>query len=163
MSTEEGPTGPTETSSSDLVSTGPTGDTEIIPIFSLTGGTPEPPRILLSDLLSDVSVLQQQESADRVAFSVLNAPNLSEIRTKMTAWVAGGMQGPCDLVRITMTPPNVCSDGVSRNFFDYIVFVSGKSLAEHIQTFQSILPDFEVGYRCSRSEVVICVVRVKVS
>lgn len=159
-----GPTGMTgpieETGPTGM--TGETGPTGSIYLMDLSGGTPPPPRILLSDILGQVSVLQQQESTDGSAIAVLNTPNLDDIRTKMTTWVAGGMQGSCDLVRLTLTPPNVCSDGVSRNFFDYIQFVSGKTVAEHLQVFQDILPEFEVGYRCSRSELVLCVTRVKV-
>ncbi len=147
---DEGPTG-------DIGPTGPTGP---ISFVDLTGGTAAPPRILFSDLVGQVSVLQQQEANDRSALAVLASPNLEDIRTKMVAWVAGNMQGSCDLVRVTVTPPNVCSDGVSRNFFDYLVFLSGKTIVEHLAVYQELLPEFEVGYRCSRTELVICVVRL---
>lgn len=129
------------------------------PIYlsDLSGGTPPPPRILLSDILGQLSVLQQQEANDRAMFV---PPNVNDIRNRLIPWVAGGMQGSCDLARVWMTPPNICSDGVSRNFFDYIAFVSGKTVAEHLKAYQDLLPEFEVGYRCSRTELVICVVRV---
>lgn len=127
-------------------------------LSDLSGGTPAPPRILLSDLLGQVSVLQQQEAGDRAAFE--RPLDLNDIRTKMMTWVAGGMQGSCDLVRVFITPPNVCSDGVSRNVFDYIQFLTGKTVAEHLSVYQDLLPEFEVGYRCSRTEFVFCVVRV---
>ena len=136
---------------------GPTGP---IYLVDLSGGTPPPPRILLSDLLGQVTVLQQQEANDRTALGVLATPNLDDIRNKMIPWIAGTMQGPCDLVRVAVTPPNVCSDGVSRNFFEYLVFLSGKTVAEHLTVFQDLLPEFEVGYRCSRTELVICVIRL---
>ena len=162
MSTTEetGPTGPTE----PIEETGPTGPTEPteISLQSLTGGTAAAPIVSLSEILSAVSVLQEQERDDQAKCSVLT-PSLSDIRTKLTTWVAGGTYGTCELVRVFLTPPNVCSDGVSRNIFEYIQFVSGKSLSDHVQAFQSILPDFEVGYRCSRTDVVICVFWVKVS
>ncbi len=134
------------------------------PIYlsDLSGGTPPPPRILLTEILSNLAVLQQQEASDRAAFAFSATPNLEDIRNKLTAWIAGGKQGLCDLARVSMTPPNVCSDGVSRNFFDYIQFVSGKTLAEHVHVLQDILPEFEVGYRCSRTELVFCVIRVMV-
>lgn len=145
---------------------GPTGSVETTgPIYftDLSGGTPPPPRILMSDLMGQLSVLQQQESNDRTALGVLATPGLEDIRAKMISWIAGNMQGSCDLVRVAVTPPNVCSDGVSRNFFDYLVFLSGKTIAEHLTAYQDLLPEFEVGYRCSRTELVICVVSVKAS
>lgn len=158
----ETPTGPSDLSGGTPESFIVNSNGIVVPLrmSDLSGGTPEPPRILLSDLLSEVSVLQQQEATDRATFATLATPDLSTIRTKMISWVAGGMQGSCELVRISMAPPNVCSDGVSRNVFDYIVFVSGKSVIEHLKVFQDLLPEFEVGYRCSRTEIVFCVVRV---
>lgn len=127
----------------------------------LTGGPPEPPTLRLSELLSEVAVLQQQEAADRALLASAGTPSLSEVRTKMVVWVAGGMQGSCDLARIVLSPPNVCSDGVSRTIFEYIQFLSGKTLVEHLAGFQTLLPEFEVGYRCSRTEIVLCAVRLK--
>lgn len=165
----EGPTGSTELT--DSGPTGPTGPTEptgetgptgpVISLSTLTGGIPTPPLVLLSDILANVSVMQQQESADRAKFVAISSPDLQDIRTKLTAWAAGGFQGSCDLIRISLTIPNLCSDGVARNFFDYVSFVSGRSLPDHLASVQAILPDFEVGYRCSRTELVICVVSVK--
>jgi len=146
MSIEEGPTGPTET----------------ISMMSLTGGTAEPPRILLSDLMTDLSVLQQQEATDRASFRAVTSPDFREIRTKLISWLANGKQGNCTLIHIPFAVPNVCSDGVSRNFFEYVEFVSGKPLTAHLQSLQTILPDFEIGYQCSRTELSFCVVQIKV-
>lgn len=139
---------------------GPTGTTEPITMDSLTGGTPEPPRILLTDLLTDLSVLQQQEAADRASFLAVTYPDLSSIRTKLITWLASGKQGNCVLIRIPFAVPNMCSDGVARNFFEYVEFVSEKTLVAHLQSIQAILPDFEVGYQCSRNELLFCAVRV---
>ena len=139
---------------------GPTGTTEPITMDSLTGGTPEPPRILLTDLLTDLSVLQQQEAADRASFLAVRYPDLSSIRTKLITWLASGKQGNCVLIRIPFAVPNMCSDGVARNFFEYVEFVSEKTLVAHLQSIQAILPDFEVGYQCSRNELLFCAVRV---
>jgi hypothetical protein len=133
----------------------------VVSLEDLSGGTPPPPQILLTELLDQVSVLQQQEASDRTLLAALSVPALADIRAKMTTWVAGGLQGSCDLVRIGLAPPNVCSDGVSRNLYEYIVFLSGKTLVEHLRAFQDLLPEFEVGYRCSRVEILVCVVRLK--
>jgi hypothetical protein len=161
---ESGPTGPIEESgpTGETGPTGPAWNTDPLLISEMSGGTAEPPRILLSDLMSQASVLQQQESTDTASLTALATPDVSDIRNKMTAWLASGMQGACNLVRVPITPPNVCSDGVSRNIYDYIVFLSGKSILEHMKAFQDLLPEFEVGYRCSRTEIVFCVIRVMV-
>jgi len=141
---------------------GPTGPTETISLDSLTGGTAQPPRILLTELMADLSVLQQQETTDRTAFLAVTSPDLQGIRTKLIGWLANGQPGNCTLIHIPLAVPNVCSDGVSRNFFEYVEFVSGKPLTAHLQSLQVILPDFEVGYQCSRTELLFCVVRIMV-
>lgn len=134
----------------------------IIGIDTLLGRNDPPPpsQVSLSDILADVSVLRQQEEADKAKFASILNPNLAEIRTKLIGWAGAGFQGSCDLYKITISAPNVCSDGVVRNFFEYIQFVSEKTYLEHLQTIQGILPDFEVVYRCSRTEFVIAVSRV---
>jgi hypothetical protein len=130
-------------------------------LSSLTGGTAAPPRILLADLLADVSVIQQQEDTDRAKLLAISSPDLQDIRIKLTTWVAGGFQGFCPLVRFPMAAPNVCSDGVVRNVYEYIQFLSGKSLTELIVYIQTILSEFDVGYQWSRNELTIGVVSLK--
>jgi hypothetical protein len=129
----------------------------------LSGGTPPISQVLLSDILSDVDVIRKQETDDRAMFATVSSPDLTDIRTKLTSWVAGGKTAPCDLVRVPFVTPNVCSDGIARSFFGYIEFVSGKTIDDHLATFQTALPDFEVGYKCSRTEFVIRVLRIRTS
>jgi hypothetical protein len=138
-----------------------TDEGQTISLESVSSGTPEPPKILLTDLLTDLSVLQQQEAADRASFLAVTSPDLQGMRTKLIAWLANGKQGNCTLIRIPFAVPNVCSDGVARNFFEYVEFVSGKTLVTHLQSIQAILPDFEVGYQCSRTDLLFCVTTVK--
>jgi hypothetical protein len=162
---DEGPTGTIE-------ETGPVGETGITGETGMTGESgiihlddpgdgiilePEPPRITLSELMSDISIVQQQEADDGAKFSAVNSPDLQMFRTKLLRWAAGGFKGFCDLVTIPISAPNMCSDGIVRNLFEYIHFVSGKTYLEHMQTLQAILPDFLVVYRCSRTEFVLCV------
>jgi hypothetical protein len=141
---------------------GPTGTTEPITIDSLTGGTPDPPRILLTDLLTDFSVLQQQEAADRALFLAVTSPDVSSIRSKLITWLASGKQGMCDLIQFPISVPSLCSDGTRRTLIDYVLYLTGTSLADHVASIQTILPDFEVAYRCSEFELVFCVTRIRV-
>ena len=136
---------------------------ETISLMDISGQAlfvqPEPPKIRLSELLTDISVLQQQEAEDGGKFSAVNSPDLDAFRTRLLRWASGGFRGYCDLVTIPISAPNMCSDGIVRNLFEYIHFVSGKTYLEHMQTLQAILPDFTVVYRCSRTEFVLCVLK----
>jgi hypothetical protein len=147
-----GETGPTGTTGE----TGPTGTITLLDISS--NEPPAPPVIRLDDILADQNLFLQQEARDREKFNVLASPDLGDIRAKLVAWASRGFQTPCDLVVIDITAPNICSDGVQRTFFDYIQFVSGKSIGEHMATLQPILPDFQVAYSYTRTQLRICVV-----
>jgi hypothetical protein len=155
---DEGPTGTTE-QIVEIDPSGTTGDTEIITLADVSGGEPPaPPTIRLDDILADQSLYLQQEARDRDKFMSLLSPNLNDIRAKLVAWAARQFQPPCDLVVIDIMAPNICSDGVQRTFFDYIKFVSGKSVDEHMASLQPILPDFQVAYSYTRTQLRIGVV-----
>ena len=114
---------------------------------------PAPPVIRLDDILMDKDLYAQQEAADRDKFAPLVHPNLGDIRAKLVSWATRGFQPPCDLVVMDVMAPNICSDGVQRSFFDYIQFVSGKTVNEHVTTLQAILPDFVVAYSYTRTQL----------
>lgn len=121
---------------------------------------PAPPLIRLTDLLTDVSVLQKKEADDKAKFVAVTNPDLVGFRTKLIAWITSGYAGNCDLIQIPLSIPPTCSDGVARTMIEYVEYVSGVSLVNHIASIQAILPDFEVAYRCSQFELVFCVTRV---
>lgn len=114
---------------------------------------PAPPVIRLDDILSDKALYLQQEAQDRDKFAPLLHPNLGDIRTKLVSWATRGFQPPCDLIVVDIMAPNICSDGVQRSFFDYIQFVSGKTMNEHVTSLQAILPDFVVAYSYTRTQL----------
>ncbi len=124
-------------------------------------GPTEPLQILLSDLMTDISIVRRQEDEDRLKFIVISNPNLTDFRTKLITWIAGGCRGMCDLVQIQISVPTICSDGVVRTLIEYVQYLTGTSLADHIASFQTILPDFEVAYRSSSFDLVFCVTRIK--
>ncbi len=173
-----GPTGGLEPFVVSPATTGPTGTSQQFVVYlsgwqtagtgamkayfdSLGTAGVDQETVSLSDILSDVSTYRYRETLDRAKFLGLLNPNVGDMKTKLAAWVAGGFRGSCDLFCIQITAPNVCSDGASRSLFEYIEFVSGKTYLDHVNKIQSILTGFEVGYRCSPKEFVICVYGVK--
>lgn len=128
---------------------GPT-DTVEVPVteeLSPTGAPPpEPTVIRLSDILSQQTSTLQQEEDDRIRLNSLLTPNLNDIRTKLIAWATQRFQSPCTLVSFRLDIPNPCSDGVTRNIYQYIEFLTGKPIEQHTLAFQAILPDFSAAY-----------------
>jgi len=150
-------TGPTDTVevpvTEELSPTGMTGPTDTVEVpvteeVSPTGmtGPSEPVVIRLADILSQQTSTLQREEDDRIRLNSLLTPNLNDIRTKLIAWATQRFQSSCTLVSFSLSIPNPCSDGVARNIYQYIEFLTGKPIHEHTLTFQAILPDFSAGY-----------------
>lgn len=135
-------------------------DTQMIVMNDLSGVEviQSQPTIRMSEIIAQQSVYLQQEAADRNKFMPLLYPDLEDIRAKLVGWAARNFQGFCDLVVIDIATPNICSDGMQRTFFDYIQFVSGKTVAEHMKTLEPILPDFQVAYSYTRTQLRVGVV-----
>ena len=156
------PTGPTGTTEPVPEPTGPTGTTEPTPTES-TGPTglmptapePEPP-LAIEDLLNDVAVLQQKEAADKSALDAIGGLSL---RGKLVTWATLGFPNAWTVHEVAVVPPSQCSDGVSRSLADYIQFVSGKTLAEHVATLQTRVTGITVSYAWTGSAILIVVTK----
>lgn len=105
-----------------------------ISIDSYLNPTPPPPPapITIDDLLNSVEVLQQKEAQDKIALESIGTISHETLKTKLLSWATAGFPNVYEITRVTISPPNQCSDGVTRNLADYIVFCSGKTINEHV-------------------------------
>lgn len=103
---------------------------------------PEPFVIRLSDIVTQQTSALQQEEDDRAKLSSLINPDWNDIRGKLVAWAGRRFALPCDFMTFQLSPPNPCSDGVSRDVFQYIQFLTGKTINDHVVALQAVLPDF---------------------
>lgn len=135
--TTEGPTegtGPTE-------ETGPTGpDPSILALFpSVATGPTEPPTIVtLEELMQSYDVTLAKESVDKQSLNGLVNPQRDQYRPQLFQWAAGGFQHAFIVQSFEITPPNICSDGVTRNSMTYLQFllnpITFDSVLENIRT-----------------------------
>jgi hypothetical protein len=93
---------------------------------------PAPAPITIDDLLNSVEVLQQKEAADKIALEGIGNISHDTLKTKLLSWATAGFPNVYEIHRVSISPPNQCSDGVTRNLSDYIVFCSGKTISEHV-------------------------------
>lgn len=107
---------------------------------------PQPSVLRLDDIVSHADVVLQKEATDAAALAAIGNPDLNALRTRLVAWAVGGFAGSVPVYEISLTPPAVCSDGVSRDLADYITFVSGKTIYEHLGLMGEKLPDFRVAF-----------------
>lgn len=121
----KGPTGPTGPTG-ETGPTGPTGlDPAILALFpSAATGPTEPPNIItLEELLQSYDVTLAKESIDRQSLNGLVNPQREQYRPQLFQWASGGFQPTFIVQSFEITPPNICSDGVTRDTMAYLQFL----------------------------------------
>ena len=93
---------------------------------------PPPPPITINDLLNSVEVIQQKELEDKLTLESIGNISHDTLKSKLLSWATSGFPNVYEVHRITIVPPDQCSDGVTRNLSDYITFCSGKTINEHV-------------------------------
>ena len=116
-----------------------------------------PESIRLEDILGSQQLLVQQESADKMALESIAAIPYDILKPRLIQWAAGGFRNAHPIYEIPMRTPPLCSDGVSRSLQEYIEFVSGKSISDHVSGLQVRVPDFGVSFAYSGSSILIVV------
>jgi len=130
-------------------------------LLDISGGgiatLPTPPPIRLEDILGSQELLVTQETNDRVSLESIGTISYDILKPRLIQWAAGGFRNATTIYEIPMTAPPLCSDGQARSLQDYIQFVSGKSIGDHVAVLQARLPDFVVSYAYSGSFIMIVV------
>lgn len=135
--------------------TGPTGSSEMIdsseqykvpPIdlswlypSAFTGPTQSPYIATIDELLSSYESTVAQEALDRSALSILTNPSRESFRPQLFQWAAAGFPNAYIVQSISVNPPNICSDGVTRNVGKYVEFCIGTDLGTVIQSLSLLM------------------------
>jgi hypothetical protein len=132
---ETGPTGETGTNE-PIEETGPIGpDPSILALFpSVATGPTEPPNIItLEELMQSYDVTLAKEAVDRQSLSGLIHPMRDQYRPQLFQWASAAFPPAFIVQSFDITPPNICSDGVSRDSMAYLQFLLNPT------TFDSVL------------------------
>lgn len=116
-----------------------------------------PPPIKLADILAATEVIQQKEAQDKIVLDSIAAQSFESLRTKLIQWGVAGFPNVYSILSVSVVPPPVCSDGVSRSLADYIAFCSGKTIGEHVALLQEKLDDIVVSYANMGESIAIVV------
>ena len=131
-------------------STGP--DSTVLAMFpsSSTGTAPPPLVVDITELMGSYEAIQAQEVADRTTLSVLLNETRESLRPQMFAWAAAGFPTSYIVQQFTVTPPSVCSDGVSRtDVSTYVAYILGKGMGEIIEGIQALCVGVLISYSFS--------------
>jgi hypothetical protein len=111
----------------------------------------------LNDITSAVEVVQIKEAQDKATLESIGTLSFESLRASLIQWAIAGYPNAYKVHEITVSSPNVCSDGVTRNLADYITFCSGKTIHEHIAVLQERMTDISVSFAYTGSSIVIVV------
>lgn len=118
---------------------------------------PPPPPITIDELLTLKEVIQRKEAQDRIVCTQINLPN-DALRQKLFDWAVAGFPPAYEISRVLIEPPNKCSDGVTRTLDQYIVFLSGKNLDEHLQLIRDQVSGIQVSTTVQGNSWIVIVV-----
>ena len=130
--------------------TGPTGsNSEVLPVFlpgisvytpqvlslfpSPTGPAESPYIATLDELMASHAAVISQEQTDILSLGALKNPSREGFRTQLFQWAAAGFPDLYLVQSITINPPSICSDGVTRNLGKYIEYCLGTDMGTIIQ------------------------------
>lgn len=108
----------------------------------------------ITDLMNSHEALVQQESVDAVTLSQLSSPDEGLLKVALFQWARAGFTNIYPVLSLTLAPPPVCVDGVSRTLFDYVPYLTGKSVAELMDVLQLKLNGIQLSYSLPSNSIV---------
>lgn len=120
---------------------------------------PSPYLITLDELLNSRDVMMARETSDRQMIQYVENPDPVMLKRKLLEWAAAGFPDAFPVFTVSISPPEVCSDGVARGLYDYIQFVSGQSLADKMKALEAKLKGISVVNSFSGGTITIHVMK----
>jgi hypothetical protein len=114
----------------------------------------------MDELLASRETVLLKETTDTTALSVLLNPTRDTFRAPLFQWAASGFVGGFVVFTLSIEPPEVCADGVSRSIGGYVIYCSGKSMEEITANIQSLMTGIQVFHSFTDTAVRIHVTKV---
>lgn len=156
-----GSTGPTEgTGPTGTNEPGPTGpDLSMFPTAA-TGPTEAPQIVTLEELMQSYAVVVAKQDADKQSLTGLVNPQREQYRPQLFQWAGLGFPSAFVVQSFELTPPNVCSDGVTRDTMAYLQFLlSPITFDEVLDKIRALTPGIGVSFSFSGNSLRIHVSR----
>jgi hypothetical protein len=98
----------------------------------------EAPRIAtIDELTASLEAVVAKENQDKAILSVLIKAPRETLRGALFQWAAAGFPLSYIVKSFTIVPPPTCSDGVTRDIYQYINYCLGVDLGDLMVTLQS--------------------------
>lgn len=164
---ETGPTGPT----SETGTTGPTSEADSTAETGATGAnngfegmgqfesTPVPDIISIEDILNEQSLRQQKEDTDRQALLTISSQSAQGLKPALVQWAMRGFPVAYPIYCVSVTPPATCVDCVERSLYDYIIYLTGKPIEDHVRELSCKLQGMTVSFANMNGAITIVVTK----
>lgn len=129
-----------------------------IPIVEEFLAPPPPPDIVtFAELAIDSQVILAKESADKAILESIGLQSAQGLKPKLVEWFMKGCPNAYPILSVSVQPPEICSDGESRNITDYIAFCSGGTIQDHVAVLNAKLLDIYVSFSYDGTNISIVV------
>lgn len=100
----------------------------------------------MDDLVQNQLAARHQEDIDRDGLQPFVNPTQppADFAAPLSRWANSGFQSPFTIFSVQFTLPAVCSDGVSREPYEYICFLLGQSIDTQLELFRANFQGFRV-------------------
>jgi hypothetical protein len=138
--------------------TGPRYSAQVLSLFPSATGPVETPYIAtLDELMASHEAVITQEQTDITNLQALKNPSREGFRSKLFQWASLGFPDLYIVQSININPPNICSDGVTRNLGKYIEYCLGTDMGTVIQGIAALMtginPTWSTDGNCVRIHV----------
>lgn len=147
--TPEGPFGPAPINLLTEPVIGPTGPSDVILAMfpNAATGPVEPPHIAtLDELMASREAVILHEANDRATLAPLLSPNREQYRPQLFQWAAAGFPDGYIVQTMALSPPSLCSDGVTRDLPAYTWYLLGTEIADLLAAINSMLTGISVSF-----------------
>lgn len=120
----------------NLVSTGQNvlDPSAIIPIITEDLSGTKVRILSIGDLLNSHEAVSTKEAADRQTVQAFTNPSMDNLRPALYRWASIGFPGAYPLNTVSLTPPSLCADGVSRRFIQYFEYLYASPIEVWLQS-----------------------------
>ena len=132
--------------------TGPQGPT-MVP-------TEAPNIATMEELMASHSAIISKETADTKLLSSLVTPTRDGFRPQLFQWAAAGFPDLYIVQSISVTPPDICADGVTREIGKYVEYCIGKNLGEVIEGLKALMTGMQPSWSVLGNTLRIHVTRI---
>jgi hypothetical protein len=114
-----------------------------------TGPVEVPTIATMEELMASYSAIVAKETADTQSLSSLVNPTREQFRPQLFQWASAGFPDLYIVQSFSITPPAICTDGVTREIGKYVEYCIEKNLGEVIDGMKTLMTGIQPSWSMS--------------